>query len=200
MKPGLAAHLRARLRGEIVVVGIGNPLRGDDGVGSLVARHLWRAQLRERRPSLRVIDAEEIPEAFLGPITHPAPDTVVLVVAVNMGAVPGTTALLEMEDVAGREAFTHSAPLTLLARFITCETGADVFLIGIQPGHRRLGNPSSPGVSAAAVSLAEILDSVSRTPEWGVQGPDGRDGGGSGVGGTRRQARRSPGRQEDHPC
>jgi hydrogenase 3 maturation protease len=200
MKPGLAAHLRARLRGEIVVVGIGNPLRGDDGVGSLVARHLLCAQMREGPPSLRVIDAEEIPEAFLGPITRPAPETVVLVDAVNMGGVPGTTALLEMEDVAGREAFTHSAPLTLLARFIRSETGADVLLIGIQPGHRRLGGPPSPEVTAAALSLAGILDSVSRMPEWGAQGPGVGEGAGCRDQGIRRKPRESPGCAEGRPC
>lgn len=161
-KVSLRDLLAARLRGDTVVVGIGNPYRGDDGVGSLVACLLLEAQARGGRFFQRVIDAEEVPEAFLGPITRPPPDTVVLVDAAELGEVPGTVALLEVEELAGREVSTHSAPLSLLARFVREETGADVFVLGIQPGLREVGTPPGPGILATATALARLLEAVAR--------------------------------------
>jgi hydrogenase 3 maturation protease len=150
--------LSSRLRGDAVVVGIGNPQRGDDVAGSLVARLLMEAQARRRIPGMRVIDAEDVPEAFLGPITRPTPDAVVLVDAVELGEAPGAVALLEVEEMAGREAFTHSAPLALLARYVREETGADVFVLGIQPGRREAGALPGSEIVEAAGALARLLD------------------------------------------
>jgi len=74
---GLLTALRALLRGRVVIMGIGNPLRGDDAVGSVVAGAL-RARLQATSPPadsgrVTVLDAEEIPESWLGRRSPPAP-------------------------------------------------------------------------------------------------------------------------------
>lgn len=153
----LTERLAARLGGRTVVVGIGNPSRGDDAAGCLVARSLREAQPPERLGGLVVVEAEEVPESYLGPIVRSAPDTVILVDAVELGEPPGSAALLEMEAMAEREVYTHRPPLSLLARYIRAETGADVFVLGIQPGERGLGTPPSSRVRGAASVLAEVL-------------------------------------------
>ncbi len=147
----LAEMLSARLSGKIVVVGVGNPLRGDDAAGCLVAQALDGA------PGLTVISAEEVPESYLGPITAARPDVVVLVDAVELDAAPGSAALLEMEDLASREISTHRAPLGLVAEFLRRETGTDVFLLAIQPVRLDFGDPVSPEVEESAASLALLL-------------------------------------------
>lgn len=158
---GLPGMLAARLRGTAVVLGIGNPNRGDDSVGSMVASLLLGAQCRGGGTSLRVIDAQDVPEAYLGPVTRLLPDAVVLVDAVELGEAPGTIALLEVEEMVGREASTHNAPLSLLAYYLRAETGADVFLLGVQPGGRELGAPPSPEIRASARALAHLLEAIS---------------------------------------
>jgi hydrogenase 3 maturation protease len=150
----LAETLTSRLSGKVVVVGVGNPLRGDDAAGCLVAQALDGA------PGVTVISAEEVPESYLGPITAARPDVVVLVDAVELDAAPGSAALLEMEELAARGASTHRAPLGLVAEFLRCETGADVFLLAIQPARLGFGDPVSPEVEESAASLALLLRSL----------------------------------------
>ena len=163
MSPGpgdLVERLWTRLGRETVVVGVGNPFRGDDAAGCLVARHLREAESDRGDLGLRIVEAEEVPESFLGSIVQPPPDTVVLVDAVDLGSPLGTVALLEVEDLAGREASTHRPPLSLVAHYIREETGGDVFVLGVQPGSRHVGAAPSPEVSESARILAQVLETA----------------------------------------
>ena len=63
---------------------------------------------------MRVIDAEEVPESFVGDIAAATPDAVVLVDAVDLGATPGSVAVLETEQVAAYAPTTHRLPLSLV--------------------------------------------------------------------------------------
>jgi len=152
--------LAARLVGETVVVGVGNPLRGDDAAGCVVARTLRESTELAAIPGLRVVEAEEVPESFLDLIIRPRPDTVILVDAVEMGEPPGSAALLEVGELEDREGSTHRPSLSLVAHYIRAETGADVFLLGIQPGEREPGAPLSVEVREAATSLANVLEAA----------------------------------------
>jgi hydrogenase 3 maturation protease len=154
----LTELLAARAGRQTVVVGIGNPHRGDDAAGCLVARNLRDSAQSARFPRLKVVEAEEVPESFLGLIVRPRPDTVILVDAVELGEPPGTAALLEVEDLEDRASSTHSPPLSLVAHYIRAQTGADVFLLGIQPGERGLGTSPSVEVQDAATHLAHVLE------------------------------------------
>jgi len=169
-RSGLAARLATRLGRETVVVGIGNPLRGDDAAGCLVAgalRELLAGEpqepSRDPRPGpphhrLRVVEAEEVPESFLGPIACPTPDTVVLVDAIHLGEPPGTVAMLEVDEIGDHEASTHRVPLSILAHFLRAESGADVFVLGIQPGRREVGAAPCDEVLESAGILAQVLE------------------------------------------
>jgi hydrogenase 3 maturation protease len=149
--PPLSEILTSRISGNVVVVGVGNPLRGDDAAGCLVAQALDGA------PGVSVISAEEVPESYLGPVIAAQPDVVVLVDAVDLENAPGSVAILEMEELGSREASTHRAPLGLVADFLRHETGADVFLLAIQPVRLDFGYPVSSEVEESAASLALLL-------------------------------------------
>jgi hydrogenase 3 maturation protease len=150
----LAAELGARLRGEPVIVGIGNPLRGDDAAGSLVARGLRPV------PGVRVIDAEEVPENQVGPVVAARPTAVLLIDAVDLAAAPGSIALLEAGDLRLHDAWTHRVPLGLLMGVLARETGADVFLLAIQPRQVGLGCALSAEVEASVALVVETLDGL----------------------------------------
>jgi hydrogenase maturation protease len=156
----LAERVAARLGRETVVVGVGNPMRGDDVAGCLVTRALREGEAVRGALGLRIVEAEDVPESFLGPIVDPEPDTVILVDAVELQESPGTIALLEVDDLVEREASTHQAPLALVAEYIHRETGADVFVLGIQPGGRELGSTPSIEVRQSARFLAEVLETA----------------------------------------
>jgi len=155
--------LRARLGRSVVVMGIGNPERSDDGAGLLVAGLLADAAPRDALPDGRrvtVLLAEEVPESWLGPASAARPDTVLMVDAADLGAAPGSAALLEPEDLREGAAFTHRTPLALLSTFLRRETGADVLLLAIQPRSMEWGGPMSREVEESARHLGDILASA----------------------------------------
>ncbi|MGA2111531.1 MAG: hydrogenase 3 maturation endopeptidase HyCI [Anaerolineales bacterium] len=144
----LESRLEAR---KAVILGIGNPWRGDDGFGPTLAKRL------QGSVGATVINAEEIPENYLGLIVAAQPQTVVLVDAVELGLQPGEMALVEADSLAGAGLSTHAASLSLCARYIHNETQADVFLLGVQPLTTELGASLSPPVEAAIDLLQGIL-------------------------------------------
>jgi hydrogenase 3 maturation protease len=162
--PGLLRSLRSLLRGRVVVIGIGNPLRGDDAVGSVVARLLRSSLQATSAPppagAVTVLDAEEIPENWLGPAVAARPDSVLLIDALDLGREPGAVALLPAHELAWRALFTHRTPLRLLTEYLESETGAAVTLLGVQPGPLRWGETLSPPVSATAADLALLITEV----------------------------------------
>lgn len=148
----LREQLRRRLTGHVVVVGIGNRLRGDDAAGCLVAGRL------QETPLATVLMGEEAPERLAGQIAEARPDVIVLVDAVDLGARPGSCALLEEDQLLAYMPSTHRLPLGILMRLLQWETAADVLLLAIQPGELALGAPVSPQVQAAVTALAAIVE------------------------------------------
>jgi hydrogenase 3 maturation protease len=151
----LERQLRQRLKGKkVVVVGVGNPLRGDDAAGCRVANKL------KETPCLRVIIAEEVPENYFGLVTKMKPDTVVFVDAVELGMPPGAVALVEKDDIAGHMPTTHRMPLSILMSLLARETGADVFLLAVQPYATDFGMAVSREVELSSALLANAIEEV----------------------------------------
>ena len=153
----LRDQLAQRLKGRVVVIGIGNPLCGDDGAGCEVARHLRQLAIEARALSLTVVDAEEVPESYVGPVVAADPDAVLLVDAVDLGAEPGSVALLEHEALGEAPVLTHRTPLKVLASYLAHEANTHVYLLAIQPARVAWGAPLSPSVATAAHHAALVL-------------------------------------------
>jgi hydrogenase maturation protease len=161
MSPSVAGS-----RSVTLVVGLGNPDRGDDAVGSHVARAV--AALRD--PLVEVLvheDPVDLVDLWAGR------DRVVVVDATLGGSVPGTLCLLETgtglaplaEAAWGRagRGGTHAFGLATaveLARALG-RLPAHVTVIGVQAQGLEHGAPLSPAV-AAAVPLAvdAVLDAA----------------------------------------
>jgi len=138
-------------QGEVVVIGIGNPLRGDDAAGSLVARRM------AAMPGVHVIDAQEVPENYLPLVIERQPDTVVLIDCVELGSPPGAIALLDASQIAEYWPTTHRLPLSLLMSVLEQGTHARIFAIGIQPSHTEFMEPMTEAVAASVERLAGML-------------------------------------------
>lgn len=167
MSPGSwRAQLQSRLSGNgraprLVVVGVGNELRGDDGAGMAVVRALAARLRTDETPDYLIVRAQNAPESHTGPIRRFAPELVLFVDVAWLGELPGTVSLIPWEQTSGLSASTHTFPLHLLANYLNHETGCDVLLLGIQPGDMELGPGLSTAVAAAAndiaAELAELL-------------------------------------------
>ena len=133
-----------------LVVGVGQPLRGDDAVGPLVAE-----RLAARFPS-RVIDAGPVPESFLGPLAAEPGRPVVFIDAALTGEAPGAWVLAGPDSLARSVPDTHRASLRLLAELLS-QLGVPTWVLGIAPMTLVTGAPLSPPVARTADDLVAIL-------------------------------------------
>ena len=147
----LERALSSALTGRVALVGIGNRLRGDDGVGSALAGRLADAGVP------RVFDGQELPEDMVARVAATSPDTVLLVDAVDLGAEPGSVALIDGDQTMSYLPTTHRIPSELLMQVLERATGARCLLLGVQPAGTGFGRAMSPEVTASLETLAELL-------------------------------------------
>jgi len=147
----LEKDLRSKLIGKVVVVGVGNPLRCDDGAGSTLARRL--------KPLLpdTTFDCQTAPENFTGPIAQTKPHTVVIVDSSDWGAPAGTVRVLDPSEVAETSASTHALSLRHFARTVSDRTGCSIIVLAIQVGDASFGESLSPPVEAAVTDLVSTF-------------------------------------------
>lgn len=149
------------IHGRVVLVGIGNEQRGDDGAGPRVVRQLEGLVARNGTSATLVgaLDAGVLPETNCGWIASHSPDVVLLVDAVHMeGAEPGDVALLHAGVPDDLPAWgTHRPPLALFMQQLGERTGAHVLLIGIQPERVDWGTRPSAVVRGSILRLVKEL-------------------------------------------
>ena len=144
----------------IAILGIGNSLRSDDAAGVLVARELGKSRLIQDLDFLRVWEAGHAPENCIADLRRFAPEIVLLVDAAQLDEAPGTIHWINMEDLDGLSASTHSMPLSMLAKYLTLEFGCQVKLLGIQPRSNEVGETVSCEVLQAVEVIVDGLTNI----------------------------------------
>ncbi len=129
-------------------VGIGNLLRIDDGVGVYISTRINPA------PGISILTVEASIENYIGKINSLKPDILILVDAVDMGAIPGTYKLLSVNQVQDLTFNTHNISLKRLAEFFKMK----VFILGIQPEKIDIGENISYLVKNEADKIIEIIN------------------------------------------
>lgn len=146
------AELDLRLTGKrILLLGVGNRLRGDDAVGSLLVEYL------QGKVDIPLIDAGDVPENYLGPIEDSGAEVVLVVDATDIGANAGDIAIFDIEQVQEKFVSTHTANLGLMFKVIPPEKRPQVIVLGIQPGNMELGQGLSEPVQATLERLEEVF-------------------------------------------
>jgi len=152
---GVDQQLREMLaqwrRSRVVILGVGNTLKGDDAAGPAVCERL------SRRVSARVIDAGATPENYIGPILEAAPDVLFIVDAVDFGGCPGQIRLCTPDQIRTPALCTHALSLNLAIDLIRHERMLEVYLIGIQADGMKLGDGLSPAASSAVETLVSVF-------------------------------------------
>lgn len=149
--------------GKILVVGVGNRLRCDDGVGCHIID-----LLKERVKDIEVIDAGTVPENYIEPIIQERPERVLIVDACLFDGKPGEFCLFEpesFENLCLPNFSTHTLPLNLIAQVISTRTNAKVYLLGIQPAQRGFGEKLSLALTIALPKILNYILHFIATPE-----------------------------------
>lgn len=138
-----------------VIVGIGNTLKGDDGVGPLVCQ-----QLRHAKICAELIDAGTVPENYIQRIIKKTPQNLLIIDAIDFQAPPGTIKIFKPEQLNLIVTSTHTLSPRLFADMVSRNIKVDVYFVGIQPAHTRLVDSISPQVCQAARQITQTLIDV----------------------------------------
>jgi hydrogenase 3 maturation protease len=82
---------------------------------------------------------------------------VILIDAADFSGVPGEARIFELSELEGIGITTHRPSLTVLGEYLRSETGAGIFVIGIQPTDRELGEGLSQAACRGSVLVADAL-------------------------------------------
>lgn len=153
---------------DVLILGIGNPLMGDDGVGIRVAELLAEKDL----PSGVTVQEAGLPGWGL-PSWFEGHSDVILVDAVHMGAKPGTWKRFRPDDLhVVMEDGTLSLHQPGLAAGLALSQALDLLprnlvLFGIEPAQTAAGTALSPEVDS---SLPDVVQSILNELEKALHG------------------------------
>lgn len=147
----LGEFLSALCGSSTVVLGVGNTLKADDGLGPLLCQRL------AGHLSATVIDAGTVPESYIQPIVRARPDNLLIVDAIDFGGSPGDMRVFRSEETGTFAFSTHALSLHLFVDVVRQGVDVEVHLLGVQPGCTELGRPVTEPVRKAIESLAEMF-------------------------------------------
>ncbi len=145
-------ELRERIAGrKVLLLGVGNILQGDDGIGPYLIQRL------HGKIEIPLIDAGDVPENYIGPIEDSGADLVLVVDAADIGAKPGEIALIEMAQLTDFGVSTHTANLALLFKVIPEEKRPEALLVAVQPASMQTRRGLSDAVRESLDGLEQVL-------------------------------------------
>ncbi len=141
-----------------IVLGIGNPLGGDDAAAACLVRMLKRMRQRPNEPSpeITAIDAATAPESYTSVIRRHSPELLILVDAADMGLPPGALRLIPPEKISVLSFSTHHMPLSMFISYVQ-ELCGKVLLIGVQPERTEMSKRLSKAVRKSMRDLGEVI-------------------------------------------
>lgn len=163
----------SRPDGDILVLGIGNILLRDEGVGVRIAEALIAASGSsgiDLPRGTRVVDGGTLGLDLL-PLFDEA-RAAILIDAVNLGLAPGTVVVLRGEQVGampGKPVSAHELGLVELveAARLVGNLPASISIVGVEPADISVGLELTSAVQAAVPRAMELV----RDEAWGIAAP-----------------------------
>ncbi|MFC1780730.1 hydrogenase 3 maturation endopeptidase HyCI [Planctomycetota bacterium] len=138
-----------------LIVGIGNTLKGDDGLGPIICE-----KLIEQKISADVIDTGNVPENYIQTIIKKDPENLLVIDAADFGSEPGTIKVFKTGQLNSIGISTHCLSPKFFIDMILQSIAPEIYFIGVQPAHTQLGRPVSEKVNN---SINELCDYLTQT-------------------------------------
>ncbi len=140
----------------ILIIGIGNYFRSDDGAGPRIVERLTE------NSQIRLLNAETNIERYIEPIQQSQAEALLFIDCVHFGMPPGYFGLMPIEQVNDHTLHSHNISLARLRQFFN----KPAFLLGIQPASLAVSERLSPEVERAVEKVsAELLELISSLGE-----------------------------------
>ncbi len=154
-KERLKALLQEALKSDnpVVLVGIGNTLRGDDGIGVKIAEALKDSLECSKIRVIVVEDRVDMLGRFLGDLK---PSLMIFFDAADFGGKPGEIRILDLAEASGKTISTHLIPLDVILKVIGVASPS--YVIGVQMMNIEFGGRISEPVKVAGKMIVEFLE------------------------------------------
>ncbi len=136
---------------KVLVVGMGNLLREDDGVAFYL---LEKLKVEE---DVECLWTGTSLESYLGKIISMAPDVIFFVDAADFPGKPGDVRLLSPEEIDSFSFHTHGISLSSIVDYIMKFLNCKIFVIAIKPKSLKLKEGLSPDLSARLGEISKFL-------------------------------------------
>ncbi|WP_292847320.1 hydrogenase maturation peptidase HycI [Methanobrevibacter sp.] len=143
---------------KLIVLGVGNELKSDDGVGPFIIKKLKEENIEDN--NLLFIDGKTVPENFTGKIRKEKPTHLIIVDACLMESQPGDMRIVNKEDFANIGISTHSMSLSFFVRYLEKDTDFRIIFVGFEPETMDWGEKPTPKVEKAAYEFIETLKGI----------------------------------------
>lgn len=148
----------------IAILGIGNDLRTDDGLGPFIVNSLTLDD-----PDIMVENVGSVPEGFARPLAEFGAERVIMIDAADMRRPPGHIELVTKDRIGGINISTHSMPLSFLMMYLEQETGGKAILLGVQPKSIQFGEGLNPEIQKIAEEIVASLERLLREHMRGIR-------------------------------
>nr|WP_295115984.1 hydrogenase maturation peptidase HycI [uncultured Methanobrevibacter sp.] len=143
---------------KLIVLGVGNELKCDDGVGPFIIKKLKEEDIENK--NLLFINAETVPENFTGKLRKENPTHIIIVDACLMDGQPGDMKIVNKYDFANIGISTHSMSLSFFVRYLERDNDFRIIFVGIEPESLDYSENLSQDVENAACEFIDILKGI----------------------------------------
>ncbi len=135
---------------QILIIGIGNYLRSDDGVAPRIVEQL--------KPSgkVQVLNVETNIERYIEPIQNSKADVLLFIDCVHFGKEPGYAAVIPIDEVKDSTFHSHNISLNRIKDFFSMPA----YVLGIEPATIEVSETLSPKVHETAVRITQMLSEL----------------------------------------
>ncbi len=143
---------------KLIVLGVGNELKCDDGVGPFVIKKLKEENIENN--NLMFINAETVPENFTGKLRKENPTHIIIVDACLMDGQPGDMKIVNKYDFSNIGISTHSMSLSFFVRYLEKDNDFRIIFVGIEPESMDYSENLTENVEKAAYEFIDTLKGI----------------------------------------
>ena len=143
---------------KLIVLGVGNELKSDDGVGPFIIKRLIEENIENDR--LLFINVQTVPENFTGKIRKENPSHVIIVDACLMGCKSGEIRIVDKDDFVNIGISTHSMSLSYFVKYLEKDSDLKVIFVGIEPETMDWGAQPTQNIQKTAFEFIETLKEI----------------------------------------
>ena len=137
----------------ILLCGIGNKDRGDDGFGPYIVENIQESDC------LRKIDCTLFPENYLNKMVNENPDLIIFLDAVKRQG--SQTVLLKDGEILKNNPIsvsTHNLPFSAIYQFLKANTQAEIWFLGVKPSSFEKMSAATKTVANKIINALNSLD------------------------------------------